>query len=190
MKDAILTASSDTDVEKMKETIPMDFSGIISNLTSELPVPVETPEVPTSSKVFHGKRKHVDIVEMALEESINLDPVSDAVEPTMSDHDYVAKKMKLMSPSVATPSTSTTAKSQPKPSTSKKSTDKYRERRDKNNEASRRSRQIRKYKFLEMDREANELEVKNEALRKKITELEALAKTMKAVLIQKMTEKK
>jgi lipopolysaccharide export system protein LptA len=70
-----------------------------------------------------------------------------------------------------------------------KSKDKYRERRDKNNAASKRSREIKKQKYIEMDKEADTLEIKNEALRKKIVELEELAKFMKAELIRKMTSK-
>lgn len=191
LKDTLPTVSSDLDLVK-EAIMPTDFSGIMAQLKPELPVSMEIPEVTTSTKVSLGKRKRVDIVEKAMEEFITSGPESDvALESSIPDHDYVAKKLKMMAPGLAATSTFTATKTQPKPSTStsKKSTDKYRERRDKNNEASRRSRQIRKQKFQEMDSEANELEVKNEALRKRITELEAMAKTMKAVLIKKMTEK-
>jgi hypothetical protein len=64
---------------------------------------------------------------------------------------------------------------------------KYLERRRKNNIASRRSREIRKNKFEEMDREAEILEMANEALRQKIELLESLTIRMKDALISKLS---
>lgn len=73
--------------------------------------------------------------------------------------------------------------------TRKSSKDKYRERRRKNNIASRRSREIRKTKLTGLEQEGVDLEIKNNELRIKIVELEALAKEMKASLIQKLISK-
>lgn len=169
--------------EIVKEEMFTDFSGIISNLDPEPAVVEAPPEVPTSTTSLR-KRRRVDYEENDADEY-----VINVVDLEVSDHDYVTKKRKLTeSVTAATSSHHVTSTSQLKAAPFK-STDKYRERRDKNNEASRRSRQIRKLKFVEMDKEADELEKKNEALRKKIVELEALAKTMKAALIKKMTEK-
>lgn len=66
---------------------------------------------------------------------------------------------------------------------------KYKERRRKNNIASRRSRETRKQKFSGMEGKAMELEASNAALRVRVTELEALAKEMKEILIQRMVAK-
>ena len=73
--------------------------------------------------------------------------------------------------------------------TSKGLTDKQSIRRHKNNVASKRSREQRKQKFSDLDREAEELVEKNEALRLKIAELEKIAREMKAVLVSKMSGK-
>lgn len=67
--------------------------------------------------------------------------------------------------------------------------DKQSLRRIKNNIASKRSREQRKQKIVDMDSEAEQLIVANEALRKKIIELENLAKEMKELLVAKMAGK-
>lgn len=72
------------------------------------------------------------------------------------------------------------------PSTSLAGLDKQSIRRIKNNVASKRSREQRKNKFLAMDKEAEDLEVRNAELREKIVELERLAADMKAKLVAKM----
>ena len=110
------------------------------------------------------------------------------------DHDYVTKKPRLSPTPIVVESTKTPS-SKSKQSTSKsnaqKSTpdQKYRERRVKNNIASRRSREIRKMKFSEMDEEANRLVVVNSELRVRIEEMEKVAKDMKALLVQKLAAK-
>lgn len=174
----------------MKEEIPEDFSGIISHLTAEPTVVEAAPEVVPSSSSL-GKRKRAEYETMVIDDFvITVTDQSLSSECLIADHDYVTKKPKLdgqVTPLKVSHVTSTIQSGDE--ALASKPLDKYRERRDKNNEASRRSRLIRKQKYQEMDQEANELEVKNEALRKKIVELEALAKTMKAILIKKMTEK-
>lgn len=67
---------------------------------------------------------------------------------------------------------------------------KYLERRRKNNIASKRSREIRKNKFLSMDEEAAELEKANAELREKIEQLESLTKRMKEALVAKLSTAK
>jgi hypothetical protein len=64
---------------------------------------------------------------------------------------------------------------------------KYLERRKKNNIASKRSREMRKNKFLEMDGETTKLEQANEELRKRIELLENLTKKMKEALVAKLS---
>jgi leukemia factor-related protein len=67
---------------------------------------------------------------------------------------------------------------------------KYIERRMKNNVASKRSREIRKNKYVEMDEQAVELEKANEELRKKIEQLERLTLAMKDALVAKLSTSK
>ncbi|XP_052804999.1 uncharacterized protein LOC128234666 [Mya arenaria] len=181
----------------------LDFSGITSHLDTEPAVTIT--EIPTPS-VGHALKKRkfveysegddadVDVITVKIDEG----PVDLGPEVAEADHDYVVrKKQKLATiadfdPTAVEVIDSSASECRSAPvhvSTSGRGKDKYRERRDKNNEASRRSRQIRKNKFKDMDKEADELEHKNETLRKKIVELEAMAKTMKAMLIQKMTAK-
>jgi len=62
----------------------------------------------------------------------------------------------------------------------------YLERRKKNNIASKRSRETRKNKFVEMDVETHNLEKANEELRKRIEQLESLTKQMKEALVARL----
>lgn len=164
-------------VEESKVDPLIDFSNLIQKLDGDSVLDkTGLTFVPAPQK-----RKYSKCLDVQEEEVIDQDHV---VELSVPDHDYVTKKMKFtptVVTAVATPSTSNVV-------VTEKPKDKYRERRDKNNIASRRSREIRKEKFNAMDREADELEVKNEKLRKKIVELEELAKVMKAELIKKMTK--
>ena len=175
--------------------LKLDFSGVVSHLNSEPAITMELPDssepsVPTS----HRKRKRVDYAEMD-DIVVFCDDTSIGPDCTVSDHDYVTKKPKLAhvvkekSAAAEVISTATVTEATSRPTIKPEPEIKYRERRDKNNVASRRSRQIRKNKFVEMDKDAEVLEVRNEELRKKIVELEAMAKTMKAMLIKKMTDK-
>lgn len=72
--------------------------------------------------------------------------------------------------------------------TTKTKTERYYERRVKNNIASRRSRETRKQKFLNMEDEAERLEAHNRELEAKVLELEALANTMKAMLVKRLAK--
>lgn len=64
---------------------------------------------------------------------------------------------------------------------------KYMERRKKNNVASKRSREIRKTRFQEMEVQANQLEEENEKLRQRIEKLEKFTQQMKDVLVNKLS---
>jgi len=64
---------------------------------------------------------------------------------------------------------------------------KYLERRKKNNIASKRSRETRKNKFVEMDEQSLQLERANEELKARIKELESLTKRMKEALVAKLS---
>ena len=167
------------DGEDMKEKV-LDFSGSFPSLDSTLPV-YTVQEISPVTDLSPRKRKYaetsVDIIDTT---SVVSD--TEICESRIVDHDYVSKKMKM---DVEPKQTNIMAQVESR----SKSKDKYRERRDKNNAASKRSREIKKQKYIEMDKEADMLEIKNEALRKKIVELEELAKFMKAELIRKMTSK-
>lgn len=75
------------------------------------------------------------------------------------------------------------------PSSSNKSSPKYAERRRKNNIASRRSRQTRKQKHASMEQRVDDLQRTNAALEQQIAQLEHLTKTMKHVLVEKLSTK-
>lgn len=66
---------------------------------------------------------------------------------------------------------------------------KYRELRDKNNEASRRSRLKRKYKELELEKEAEELNSKNIKLKAQVEELEKMVTNFRDNLFKIMIKK-
>ncbi|KAK7466811.1 hypothetical protein BaRGS_00037078 [Batillaria attramentaria] len=118
------------------------------------------------------------------------------------DHDYVAKRPRMSTlieeasveeaeeeeESVFLPPAFT-----PLPSTSQTTSaplkDKYRNRREKNNIASKRSRDTRKRKFADMEAEADRLQTENARLETRIVELERLAKQMKEILVAKMAGK-
>lgn len=131
--------------------------------------------------------------------------ILDSTADNQLDHDYSSKRLKL---SVKTGSTTNSYNScdnieaplvtvidsvnmcEANPSTSMEPPlDKQSLRRLKNNVASKRSREQRKQKFVDMDKEAEELVIKNDKLRKKIVELEELAAEMKKVLVSKMAGK-
>lgn len=100
------------------------------------------------------------------------------------DHDYVSKK-----PCASSSSTDAEVFVFEEPKTKVAPVEKYRERRVKNNIASRRSREIRKQKFANMEEEAERLVVENAKLHERIAEMEQMAKEMKATLISKLAGK-
>lgn len=114
------------------------------------------------------------------------------------DHDdYTAKR-----PRVATADSTAETEGEPAPSTSSfarpssptcatsETSSKYVQRRIKNNIASRRSRQTRKQKFLDMESQAEQLEEANEKLQQQVAELEKITKIMKDALVQRLAKGK
>jgi len=63
----------------------------------------------------------------------------------------------------------------------------YLERRRKNNAASKRSRETKKNRMVEMEQEAVQLERDNESLQRRLVELDRLSKLMKSLLVQKVS---
>lgn len=204
MQDSNQAAVADVNVGDVNGKL--DFSGLTSHLDAEIAVEVPMiTEIPTPSFGHAlGKRKFAEYSEISdadvdvITVVIKDEPVDLGPEVAEADHDYVVRKKQKQATTadfdptaveVIIPSESEGRSAPVHASSSGRGKNKYRERRDKNNEASRRSREIRKHKFKNMDVEADVLVKKNEQLRKRIIELEAMAKTMKAVLIQKMTTK-
>lgn len=98
--------------------------------------------------------------------------------PTNTDHDdYILKdkRARLPSDSAVVPNSPTKI-------------EKYVQRRQKNNVASKRSRETRKQKFTDMEDRANELEAHNQELSLKAEQLEKLAKKMKDILVQRLAK--
>merc|ERR1711976_83920 len=108
--------------------------------------------------------------------------------PANSDHDcYVSKKSRLAS---CSDSACTDNESDAVPSSSGTvPVDRYRNRRIKNNIASKRSRETRKQKFQDMEKKAGELEKANAELKQKVELLEQLTKQMKETLVKKLAGK-
>ena len=104
--------------------------------------------------------------------------------PVNPDHDAYTTKVKRARYS------SSEADEQEPESSDTKVTSKYVERRRKNNIASRRSRETRKQKFVQMEQQAVELELANVKLEQQVTELENLTKLMKNILVQKLSKGK
>jgi len=108
--------------------------------------------------------------------------------PANSDHDcYVSKKSRIVS--VADSTCTDTESEAAIPSSSGTTVDKHRNRRIKNNIASKRSRETRKQKFADMEKTASELEKANAELRQKVDLLEQLTKQMKETLVKKLAGK-
>jgi len=63
----------------------------------------------------------------------------------------------------------------------------YLERRRKNNAASKRSRETKKNRMVEMEQQAVQLERDNENLQRRLVELDRLSKLMKSLLVQKVS---
>ncbi|PVD36091.1 hypothetical protein C0Q70_03062 [Pomacea canaliculata] len=157
--------------------------------TSESTCPID--EGMMNNKVLKRRFSAVSLVDSSLAEPLVIE------KPSCHDHAYVAKRSKkselkeeLSVENDHSVSFCTNPES-PLPSTShtKVSENRYRNRREKNNIASKRSREVRKQKFVDMEKEASRLEIENASLEKRIVELEQLAKQMKEILVAKMAGK-
>lgn len=152
-----------------------------SVINFELP----SQEVQLTAQQVVPETENVIAVECGIKRKFS-DSEEEEVEAAVSadlDHDYITKRPRTTSVTsqLATEAEDGNIKSPEK---------KYVERRIKNNIASKRSRHIRKMKFVEMESEAERLVIENQRMRSKIEELEQLAKEMKAALINKLAEKK
>jgi hypothetical protein len=136
----------------------------------------ETPltELPSENQQDSKKRLH--------------DTILGEVHPfsPIPDHNYSFVNQKRQKLDESTTSESCSEVDHP-PRTIVRTT-KYLERRKKNNIASKRSRETRKNRFLEMEVQANELEGENDKLRDRITKLEKLTQQMKEVLVKRLTK--
>ncbi|XP_071101590.1 thyrotroph embryonic factor-like [Haliotis cracherodii] len=181
-----------TFLEEGKTVEPVDGAAVdidaLMEKTKPVEVAVETAE-PSMKGNFEEVEEVVDVVdkEEEVEEVVDVVDMEEEVVATTPDHDYVCKRPRLSTSSNASEEgghTYAAASTSPVPLVRK-----YRERRDKNNVASRRSREIRKRKFVDMESKADELVVENEKLQLKIVELEKLAKEMKTILVSKLSGK-
>jgi len=143
--------------------IEQDQTLMGTDLTSVAPM-VEDSTVPDKPTKRGSKRK------------------SPALNPQLTDHsNYATKRPKVELPAIDSQEVTSTA-------TSPSAKEKYRARRDKNNAASKKSREIRKQKFNNMEGKAQELEKENATLREKVAELEKLTKQMKDMLVQRLAQ--
>lgn len=170
----IQETESKPDFSLAEPVISFDLPGLDVNLTAEsgtsgLVVPeIEEKVVPAEC----GKKRKFS--ETGEEEGLAAADL---------DHDYITK-IPRMSKVVVNPQDEIVEEKGKAPEK------KYVERRIKNNIASKRSRYIRKMKFVEMESEADRLIQENQKMRLKIEEMETLAKEMKSALINKLAEKK
>lgn len=170
----IQETESKPDFSLAEPVISFDLPGLDVNLadepgTSDLVVPeIEEKVIPT---VCGKKRKFSETGE------------EEGLAAADLDHDYITK-IPRMSKVVVEPADEIVEEKGKAPEK------KYVERRIKNNIASKRSRYIRKMKFVELESEADRLIQENQKMRLKIEELEQLAKEMKSALINKLAEKK
>jgi len=106
--------------------------------------------------------------------------------PQLADHSSYATKRPKVETVALTPTNSESEDTSTAPPSIKK--DNYRKRRDKNNAASKVSRETRKRKYADMENQADQLEKENADLQAKVTELENLTQMMKNALIQKLAQ--
>lgn len=171
---SIQETESKPDFSLAEPVISFDLPGLDVNLTAEsgtscLVVPeIEEKVIPAEC----GKKRKFS--ETGEEEGLAAADL---------DHDYITK-IPRMSKVVVNPQDEIVEEKGKAPEK------KYVERRIKNNIASKRSRYIRKMKFVEMESEADRLIQENQKMRLKIEEMETLAKEMKSALINKLAEKK
>lgn len=173
---SIQETESKPDFSLAQPVISFDLPGLDVNLTAESGSSgLVVPEI--EEKVIHvpaecGKKRKFS--ETGEEEGLAAADL---------DHDYITK-IPRMSKVVVNPQDEIVEEKGKAPEK------KYVERRIKNNIASKRSRYIRKMKFVEMESEADRLIQENQKMQLKIEEMETLAKEMKSALINKLAEKK
>lgn len=162
------------DISLAEPVISFDLPGLDVSLTAE-------PD--TSDLVVPEIKEKVIPVECGKKRKFSETGEEEGLAAADLDHDYITK-IPRMSKVIVKPADEVEEENGNAPEK------KYVERRIKNNIASKRSRYIRKMKFVEMESEADRLIQENQKMRLKIEELEQLAKEMKSALINKLAEKK
>jgi len=140
-------------------------------------------QVPATEGVTATKRKAEEAFSDASPSASNPDHDDYTVKrPRVATADSTVEMEEVPRPSTSTsPAPSCSSTSEP-------AATKYVERRIKNNIASRRSRQTRKQKFVDMEIQAEQLEIANGKLQEQVAELEKLTKVMKDILVQKLAK--
>lgn len=174
---AALLDSAATDLTSTENNIPTD---ILSLAAADILEPTQTQNsVATNVETLNFSNSesfNFNIINSSESQVIEIPSV--ASEALTSDHDYV----KVKADKEEEEEEEEVIKKRP-------SANKYRERRVKNNIASKRSREIRKQKHNVLEDQAEHLVKENARLQEQIVQLEALTKEMKATLIQKMVGK-
>lgn len=196
---------------------PEDTSEVVAEQPSPFFTAVKTPTTAGTKKPAKRSFAQMEASTTFVEETINFDELQDTTtdlgrlaanvglkvekpEPSTPnlDHDYSVKRPRLSEDVVKVENVENNVFFAPSPAPSTASTsydeplsvgDKYKSRRDKNNIASKRSREIRKRKHKDMEQEAEHLVGENARLEKRIVDLERLAKQMKEILVAKMAGK-
>jgi len=150
------------------------------------------PSAASNSKQGEGARKRTatEALLEAMEQEVLLPSSSPSPTSPVDHSDYTLKPRPKKRARTATVTSESDAESVASAATSTMSAlEKSTERRIKNNIASKRSRETRKQKFAGMEEEAVRLEKANRELEAKIAQLEAMAKKMKAKLVERMAKK-
>jgi len=173
---AALLDNAATDLTSTENNIPTDILSLAAADILE-PTPTQNREATNVETLNFSNSESFNFNIIDSSESQVIEIPSVAAEALTSDHDYVKVKAHKEEEEEEE-----VIKKRP-------SANKYRERRVKNNIASKRSREIRKQKHSVLEEQAEHLVKENARLQEQIVQLEALTKEMKASLIQKMTGK-
>lgn len=163
-----------------------DLSYLMGDLPMDVDTLLEPPPTSDASPVAEG----VTTRKRTASKAFPFDAVTPSTNPDHSDYTSKGqrgrKRSRLTSVAESVGSVSeegegVVSTTEPAPPLSK-----YKERRVKNNIASKRSRETRKQKFVQMEDQTLELERSNAELRVKIEQLEKLTKQMKDTLVQRL----
>ncbi|XP_062603338.1 uncharacterized protein LOC134265118 [Saccostrea cucullata] len=180
---SFMDLSNFTDVQENEDKPELALTKPVINFAEPEPSPVVEFTAQQDEEMVVPETEEVITVECGKKRKRTVTDEEEGLAAAGLDHDYITKK----------PRTSTVTVELGNETDEDKATSpdkKYVERRVKNNIASKRSRYVRKMKFVEMESEAERLVQENQRMRLKIEELEQLAKEMKAALINKLAEKK
>ena len=175
LKDVTTPEYVPMDISSSQETSGVSHVGSVRPIKRSASQAFESEEVP----VFHPD--HNDYTKRV--ENNKRPRLSTATSEVSDTESLLSSTSTLTSVATATTSGAVTAATT---SAAASRDQKYYQRRHKNNIASKRSRETRKQKFASMEKQAEDLAMKNEALKVKVAELEELTKLMKESLIQKL----